>query len=72
MVSVIMGIINHNVIDNGDVEVHPSYYPFKYTSESVPYPDISLIKSIDDEKWTISWNYFTQNTMMIFWILKSR
>ena len=24
----IMGIINHNFIDNGDVEVYPSEYPF--------------------------------------------
>ena len=24
----IMGILNHHVVDNGDVEVYPSEYPF--------------------------------------------
>ena len=49
MVSAIMEIINQHAIDNGDVKVHPSKYPFKYTSESVPDPDINLIKSTDDD-----------------------
>ena len=48
MVLDITGRINHHAIDNGDVEVHPSEYPFEYTSESVPYPETTLIKSIDD------------------------
>ena len=27
VVSAIMGRLNHNTIDNGDVKVHPSYFP---------------------------------------------
>ena len=49
MVSAIMEIINQHAIDNGDVKVHPSKYPFESTSESVPDPDINLIKSTDDD-----------------------
>ena len=43
-----MGRINHHVIDNVDVEVHPSEYPFESISEYVPYTDTTTIKSIDD------------------------
>ena len=42
------GIINYHAIDNGDVEVHPSEIPFQYNSESVPDPNTTLVKSIDD------------------------
>ena len=43
-----MGILNHHSIDNGDVEFHPSEFPFEPNSESVPDPDTTPIKSIDD------------------------
>ena len=49
VVSAIVGILNHHAIDNGDVEVHPSDFPFGSNSESVPYPDTNPIKSIDDD-----------------------
>ena len=45
-----MGRLNHNGIDNGDVKVHPSEFPFESNSESVPYPDTTLIKSIDGDE----------------------
>ena len=45
-----MVIINHHGIDNIDVEVHPSYFPVEYNSESVPDPDTTSIKSIGDDK----------------------
>ena len=38
-----MSILNHRAIDNGDVEVHPSDFPFGSNSESVPYPDTTPI-----------------------------
>ena len=44
MVSAIMGVLNHRAIDNGDVEVHPSYFPVESNSESAPDPDTTLIK----------------------------
>ena len=50
MVLDIPGIINHHVIDNGDVKVHTSDYPVEFNSESVPDPDTTLIKSIDDDE----------------------
>ena len=43
-----MGRFNHRSIDNGDVEVHPSRYPFEYNSESIPDTDTTMIKSIND------------------------
>ena len=45
-----MGKLNHNAIDDGYVEVHPSYYSFEYTAEYVPYPYTTPIKSIDDDE----------------------
>ena len=48
MVLDVMGRLNHHAIDNGDVEVHPSYFPVEFNSEYVPYPDTNPIKSIDD------------------------
>ena len=50
VVSGIMGRLNHHAIDTGEVEVSPSYFPVKYNSESVPYPDTTPIKSIDDDE----------------------
>ena len=48
VVSSIMGRLNHHAVDNGDVEVNPSEFPFESNSEYVPYPDNTLIKSMDD------------------------
>ena len=45
-----MGRINHHDIDNGDVEVHTSKFPVEFNSESVPDPDTTLIKSINDDE----------------------
>ena len=45
-----MGILNHHDINNGNVEVHPSEYPFESTSESVPDSNTTPIKSVDDDK----------------------
>ena len=50
VVSVIMGRLNHHVINNGSVEVHHSYIPDASNSESVPKTDTTLIKSIDDDE----------------------
>ena len=47
--SAITGVLNHHVIDNGDVEVHPSEFPVKSNSEYVPDADTTLIKSIYDD-----------------------
>ena len=47
VVSAIMVRLNHHSIDNGDVEVHPSGFPFVSNSESVIYLDTTPIKSID-------------------------
>ena len=45
-----MGRLNHRAVDNGDVEINPSGYPFEYISESVPDTGITLIKSIVDNE----------------------
>ena len=50
VVSGIIGRLNQNYVDNGDVEVYPSEYPFKSTSNSVPDMDTTLIKSIYDDE----------------------
>ena len=50
VVSAIMGRLNHHVIHNGDVEVHPSEFPVEFNSESIPDPDTPLIKSIEDDE----------------------
>ena len=50
VVSDIMGKLNNNYVDNGDVEVQPSEYPFELTSEFVPDPDTTPITSIDDDE----------------------
>ena len=49
-ISYIMGRLNHGAINNSDVEVHASYFPAKYKSESIPDPFTTLIKSIDDDE----------------------
>ena len=45
-----MGRINHHAIDNDDVEFHPSYIRSESNSESVPDPETTPIKSIDDDE----------------------
>ena len=45
-----MGKLNHHAIYNCDVEVHPSYFPLESHSKSVPDPDTTPIKSIDDDE----------------------
>ena len=37
------------IIDNYDVEVHPSEFTVEFNSESVPDLDTTPIKSIDDD-----------------------
>ena len=44
-----MGRLNHHAIDNGDVEFHLSDFPVEFNSESIPDPDTTPIKSIDDD-----------------------
>ena len=45
MVSAIIGKLNYHDIDNGDIN---SDVPVASNYESVPYPDTTPIKSIDD------------------------
>ena len=45
-----MGILNRYSIDNGDVEVHASKYPFESTYESGPDPDNNIIKLFNDDE----------------------
>ena len=42
-----MGKLNHHAIDNGDIN---SDVPVEYNYESVPDPDTTTIKSIDDDE----------------------
>ena len=49
MISDITGRLNHHSIDNSDVNVPTSEFPFESNSESIPDPDTTLIKSIDDD-----------------------
>ena len=46
----IMWRLNNHTIYNGDVEVHPSYFPVEFNSESVPDPYSTPIKSIGDDE----------------------
>ena len=46
VVSAIMWRLNHHDVDNGDVQVYLSDYPFKYTSYSVTDMNTTPIKSI--------------------------
>ena len=50
VVSSFMGRINHNAIDNGDIEVLPSGFPVESNSESVTYTETTPTKSIDDDE----------------------
>ena len=42
-----MGKLNHHAIDNGDIT---SDVPVECSYDSVPYPDTTPIKSIDDDE----------------------
>ena len=42
----IMGRLNHHAINNGDIA---SDFPVESNYDSVPYPDTTPIKSIDDD-----------------------
>ena len=44
VVSAIMGILKYHSINNGDVEVHPSEFPFESNSVYVTYTDTNTIK----------------------------
>ena len=48
VISDIIGRLNHHGIDNGDVKIHTSEFLVDSNSESVPDPDTTTIKSIDD------------------------
>ena len=50
VVSDIMGRLNHHVIDNGDIDVHPSGFPFESNSEFVTDTKTNMNKSIDDDE----------------------
>ena len=50
VVSAFMGILNHHAIDNGNVKVHTSDVPVDFNSESVPFPDTTPIKSVDNDE----------------------
>ena len=72
VVSVIMGRLNHHVIDNGDVEAHPTDFPVKFNSGYVPNSATIQLYTFIVVKLTISWNYSTQNMMKIFCMLISK
>ena len=69
LVSDIMGRLNHCDIDNGNIEVHSSEFPVESNSNSVPDPDATPIKSIDDYEMDHLLKCYTQNMIMILWML---
>ena len=44
------GEINHHAIDNGDIKIPTSDVPVESNYDSVPYPYITPIKSIDGDE----------------------
>ena len=50
VVSAITRRLNHHSIDDGDIEVHPSEFLAEFNSESVPNPNTTPIKPIDDDE----------------------
>ena len=44
-----MGNLNHRAIDNGIIKIPTSDVPVKSNYDSVPDPDTTPIKSIDDD-----------------------
>ena len=45
-----MGKLNHHAIDDGYVKIPTSDFPVESNYESVPDPDTTSIKSIDDDE----------------------
>ena len=45
-----MGKLNHHAIDNGDIQTPTSGVPVESNYDSVPDPDTTPIKSIDDDE----------------------
>ena len=72
VVSDIMGRLNHRAIDNGDVEVQPSDFLLNITLNMFQIQTPLRSNQLMMMKWKVSWDYFTQNMMMIFWMLTSR
>ena len=50
VISDVMGKLNHHAIDSCDVKIPTPEFPVDNNSESVPDPDTTLIKSIDDDE----------------------
>ena len=50
VISAIMGKLNHHVIENGDFKIPTSDFPVESNYDSVPDPDTTPIKSIDDDE----------------------
>ena len=50
VISAIMGKLNHHAIDNGDVKFPTSEFTVESNYESVPDPETTTIKSIDDDE----------------------
>ena len=50
MVYDIMGRLIHSSFDNINVEVYPEMFKFECNSDSVPYLDITLMKSRHDDE----------------------
>ena len=50
VVSDIMVKLNHDAVDNGDVQIFTSDIPVEFKSESVQDPDTTPIKPIDDDE----------------------
>ena len=45
-----MGKLNHHSINNGDIQITTSDVPVESNYDSVPDPDTTPIKSIDDDE----------------------
>ena len=45
-----MGKLNHHAIDNSDIQITTSDVPVESNYDSVPYPETTTIKSIDDDE----------------------
>ena len=66
VVSNIMVRINNHAVDDVNVEVYPSYYLLEYPHESIPHPDNTLIKSIDNYEMDQLLKNFTRGMSMVF------
>ena len=72
VVSDIMGRLNHRAIDNGDVEVQPSDFLLNITLNMFQIQTPLRSNQLMMMKWAISWNYSTQNMMIILCMLTFR